>query len=105
MKLSIVVLGVAVVAVAVGFVWWLHQARSVHAFDSAAALIKLSRSGMTVSIPMSHLEVEESVSSADLIGYLRNSRNLRPGARIGVVVLGNDMEEKVESVRLNRPGF
>jgi len=99
MKLSIVVLGVAVVAVAVGFVWWLHQARSVHAFDSVAALVKLSRLGMTVSIPMSHLEVGESVSSAELIGYLRNSRNLRPGARIGVVVLDNDMEAKIESVR------
>jgi hypothetical protein len=99
MKSSIVILGGAAVALAAGIAWWLHQTRSARDFDSAAALVKLSRSGMTVSVSMDHVEAGESVALAELVGHLRNAQKLRPGARIGIVVFDSNMEAEVEPVR------
>ena len=99
MKPSVVIIVVAAVAVAAGIAWWLHETRSARAFDLAAALVRLSRSGMTVALSTDRTEEGASVSSAELIAYLRNSRKLSPGARIGIVVLDSSEEAEAESVQ------
>ena len=99
MKPSIVIIVVAAAALAAGVAWWLRETRSARAFDSAAALVKLSRSGMTVSLSADRSEEGASVSSVELVAYLRNARKVSPGARIGIVVLDSSKEAEIEPVQ------
>ena len=81
-------LGIALVLAVVGYNWWLGLTRGARALGQASAMVTLSDKRSDCTVKRTDAKSADAVSCSEVAAYLRDKLHVRPGASVGITVLG-----------------
>ena len=107
MKGRSLALGALVLLGVVSYVWWLHLTRTARALGQASAIVTLSDARADCAVRRNDGKQGERVPCDEVGVYLRDKLVLRPGASVGITVLGKVTPDAVAAVakELTADGF